>query len=72
MVHSYHTKVPPQGIEPYIEHYTRPGEVILDPFCGSGMTGVAALKLSRSIILNDLSPAAVHIAYNYCAPVDME
>ena len=71
MVHSYHTKVPPQGIEPYIEHYTRPGEVILDPFCGSGMTGVAALKLGRSIILNDLSPAAVHIAYNYCAPVDM-
>jgi len=72
MVHSYHTKVPPKGIEPYIEHYTGPGEVILDPFCGSGMTGVAALSLGRSIILNDLSPAAVHIAYNYCARVDID
>ncbi len=66
--HSYHTKVPPQGIEPYIEHYTRPGDIVLDPFCGSGMTGVAALKLGRRVILNDLSPAATHIAYNYCTP----
>ena len=41
-VHSYHTKVPPRGIVPYILHYTKPGDLILDPFCGSGMTGVAA------------------------------
>src|SRR6266446_17006 len=40
--HSYHTKVPPRGIIPYILHYTKPGDLILDPFCGSGMTGVAA------------------------------
>ncbi len=69
--HSYHTKVPPQGIVPYIEHYTEPGDLILDPFCGSGMTGVAALMTGRHAILNDLSPAAVHIAHNYCTPVDV-
>jgi hypothetical protein len=40
--HSYHTKVPPRSIIPYILHYTQPGDVVLDPFCGSGMTGVAA------------------------------
>ena len=40
--HSYHTKVPPRSIIPYILHYTRPGDIVLDPFCGSGMTGVAA------------------------------
>lgn len=70
--HSYHTKVPPQGIIPYIEHYTKPGDLILDPFCGSGMTGVAALMTGRRAILNDLSPAACHIAYNYCTPYDIE
>jgi len=69
--HSYHTKVPPQGIEPFIKHYTEPGDLILDPFCGTGMTGVAALKLGRKVILIDLSPAATFIAYNYCTPVDV-
>jgi DNA modification methylase len=69
--HSYHTKVPPQGIEPYIAHYTNPGDIVLDPFCGSGMTGVAALMKGRRAILNDLSPAAAHIAYNYCTPIDV-
>jgi predicted RNA methylase len=40
--HSYHTKVPHLAIVPSILHYTDPGDVILDGFCGSGMTGVAA------------------------------
>jgi len=38
--HAYHTKVPPRAILRYILHYTRPGDLILDGFCGSGMTGV--------------------------------
>ena len=40
--HGYHTKVPHLAIVPCILHYTRPGDVVLDGFCGSGMTGVAA------------------------------
>lgn len=89
--HSYHTKVPPRSIIPYILHYTKPGDVVLDPFCGSGMTGVAAQMCAnppedllaqfpdlkdrvgpRACILNDLSPAACHIAYNYNTPVDVD
>jgi DNA modification methylase/transposase-like protein len=41
-IHSYHTKVPPRAIIRYILHYTKPGDFVLDAFCGSGMTGVAA------------------------------
>lgn len=41
-VHAYHTKVPHLAIVPSILHYTKPGDIILDGFCGSGMTGVAA------------------------------
>ena len=86
--HSFHTKVPPEGIVPYILHYTEPGDLILDPFAGSGMTGVAAMMCTRSpsginvpsgtrtgarrAILSDLSPAACHIAYNYTHPVDVK
>ena len=42
MAHSYHTKVPYKAIMKYILHYTEPGDVIFDGFCGTGMTGVAA------------------------------
>ena len=66
--HSYHTKVPAEAIAPIIQHHTSPGDIVLDPFCGSGMTGVAALHVGRHAVLSDLSPAAVHIARNYVTP----
>ena len=108
--HSYHTKVPHKAIMRYILHYTEPGDVVFDGFCGTGMTGVAAQlcgdkttveslgykvdkdgticqqeteengksvwkpfsKLGeRRAILNDLSPAATFIAYNYNTPLDV-
>jgi DNA modification methylase/uncharacterized protein YbaR (Trm112 family) len=40
--HSYHTKVPHRAIMRYILHYTEPGDIVFDGFCGTGMTGVAA------------------------------
>lgn len=40
--HSYHTKVPHLAIVPSILHYTNPGDIVLDGFAGSGMTGIAA------------------------------
>lgn len=87
MAHSYHTKVPHKAIMRYILHYTKPGDIIYDGFCGTGMTGVAAqlcrkedLAFSygkkdiefgtRKVILNDLSPIATFISYNYNAHVD--
>lgn len=109
--HSYHTKVPHKAIMRYILHYTEPGDIIFDGFCGTGMTGVAAQmcgdrktveslgyqvqsdgtimqqetdengkthwipfsKLGvRRAVLNDLSPAATFIAYNYNTPVDVK
>lgn len=90
--HSYHTKVPHKAIMRYILHYTEPGDIIFDGFCGTGMTGVAAQMCgnpdpefkakieaempyvkwgARKAILNDLSPAATFIAYNYNTPVDV-
>lgn len=68
--HSYPTKVPAEAIEPYIEHHTRTGDLVLDPFCGSGMTGLAARRLGRHAVLNDLSFGAAHLAWNLCEPCD--
>jgi hypothetical protein len=69
-VHAYHTKVPASALVGLIEANTSPGDLVLDPFCGSGMTGVAAALCGRRAFLSDLSPAAVHIASNYTSPCD--
>lgn len=81
MAHTYHTKVPYKAIMNYIKHYTVPGDIVFDGFCGTGMTGVAAQMFGvensqtglfgekesgpRNVIVSDLSPAAQYIAFNY-------
>lgn len=40
--HAYHTKVPHSAIMRFILHYTNPGDIVFDGFCGTGMTGIAA------------------------------
>jgi len=110
MMHPYPTKVPHKAIMRYILHYTAPGDIVLDGFCGTGMTGVAAQMCAdrdvvmslgyqvkadgtilredveengrkswvsfsklgvRRAILNDLSPSATFIAYNYNTPINV-
>lgn len=68
--HTYHTKVPPQGIAGVISSYLPQGGLVLDPFAGSGMTGVAARYIGCDVILNELSPAASFIAHNFCRTVE--
>jgi hypothetical protein len=69
-MHVYWSKKPHDAIRQYIRHYTKPGEIVLDPFCGSGGTALAALLDGRKAIAIDRSPAATFIAKNYCTPVD--
>lgn len=45
--HSYHTKVPHPAIMRYLLHYTQPGDIVLDGFSGTGMTGVASLLCGK-------------------------
>jgi DNA modification methylase len=68
--HTYHTKVPPQGIAEVLMRYLPEGGLILDPFAGSGMTGVAARALGNDVILNELSPAASFISDRFTQRCD--
>ena len=52
--HSYHTKVPHKAIMRYILHYTDPGDIVFDGFCGTGMTGVAAQMCGDEQMLSAL------------------
>jgi 16S rRNA G966 N2-methylase RsmD len=72
MAHGYLTKVPVPAIMPFIEAYTQPGDVVVDPFAGSGMTGVAAAALGRRARLFDISVLGQHIGRNYVSLVDRD
>ena len=48
---------PPALIEPCILAGSRPGDVVLDPFFGSGTTGMVAQNLGRSWLGCELNPA---------------
>ena len=76
-IHGYHTKVPPKAIRTYITHYTEPGDIVFDGFCGSGMTGLAAQIYTNNLfrhnegrcaIISDLSVFASFISANYNKP----
>lgn len=54
-----------QALEPFsklVENCSRRGEVVCDPFVGSGTTGVAALRAGRQFIGCDIDPRAVSTA----------
>ena len=75
-MHTYWSKKHWAAIREYIQHYL-PEEyypkgtgIVLDCFCGSGMTGVAAMMEDRPCVLIDASPAAAFISHCYIHPVD--
>ncbi|MFA4045261.1 MAG: hypothetical protein HZRFUVUK_002071 [Candidatus Fervidibacterota bacterium] len=45
-----------------IQLYTFEGEVVLDPFMGSGATAIAALKTGRIFVGYEINPAYVELA----------
>lgn len=60
---SYHpTQKPIVLMEYFIQHYTKSTDVILDPFMGSGATGIAAVKLGRNFIGIEKEPKYFDIA----------
>ena len=53
---------PPALVEPCISSATERGDLVLDPFFGSGTTGVVALTLERRFVGIELNPDYVAIA----------
>jgi len=57
----YPAEKPPAVSEILIQQSSSPGEVVADPFMGSGSVGVAALKTGRRFCGTDVNPEAVQL-----------
>jgi len=60
-IHSFAAKLPPQLPRLFIEHLTKPGDLVLDPMVGSGTTLVECLLSKRLGVGVDIDPLAVLI-----------
>lgn len=61
-VHPYFTRRPPNVVREYVRRYSEPGDTVLDPFGGTGVTAIEAFLLGRHAIHNDLNPFANFLA----------
>ncbi|MFH0846762.1 MAG: DNA methyltransferase, partial [Chloroflexota bacterium] len=72
-IHPYYTKQPSNVVGEYIRHFCPKGGLVVDPFCGSGVTAVEALTNKCRTVCIDLDPLAVFITRQTCiAPVDLD
>lgn len=62
--HPYFTRRPPNVVLAYIGRHSTFGDVVLDPFGGTGVTAIEALLSGRRAIHNDLNPFANFITAN--------
>jgi len=60
--HQFFTKRAWNVVQAYIQNFTQPGDLVLDPFGGSGVTAIEAIILDRRAIHLDLSPLSVFLA----------
>ena len=61
LVHKYWARKPHNVVSEYIRRYSMPGEIVLDPFGGSGVTAMEAIKADRKAISVDLNPMSAFL-----------
>ena len=71
-MHRYFARRPWSVFRSLIEHYSNPGSIVLDPFCGGGVTVVEGLRLRRKVIGVDLNPLATFVTRCEILPCDLE
>jgi DNA modification methylase len=72
LMHKYWARKPHNVVGEYIEHYSKKGDIVLDPFVGSGVTAIEALKRGRKAIAIDLDPISTFITRMTLVPAGLE
>lgn len=63
-IHKYFARRPWNVFSQIINNFSNKGEIIIDPFCGGGVTVYESLKLNRKSIGCDLNPLAIFVVNN--------
>ncbi|MFH1104800.1 MAG: DNA methyltransferase, partial [Actinomycetota bacterium] len=58
----YPARFPPKFAAAAVQAFTRPGDLVLDPFVGGGTTLVEAVRLGRRAVGADINPIAVFVS----------
>jgi hypothetical protein len=67
-MHRYFARRPHTVFAHLIEHYTKPGDLVVDPFYGGGVTLVEGALVGRRVVGFDLNPMAGFITRMELAP----
>ncbi|MFC2013716.1 DNA methyltransferase [Chloroflexota bacterium] len=70
-MHKYFARRPHNVFRHLIETYTKPGEIILDCFCGGGVTLFEGLAAKRKVIAVDLNPLATFVSSSQVTRIDL-
>lgn len=71
-MHKYWSKKPFNLIHELIIKNSKEGEIVLDPFCGSGISVIEAILSNRKAVGVDLNPAAIFITKQTLMKIDPE
>ncbi len=69
-VHGYFTRQSWNVVAEYIKNFSQPGDLVLDPFGGTGVTAVEAMMNNRKSINIDTNPMAIFLVDSLIAPID--
>ena len=72
LMHKYWARKPHNVVSQYIQHYSTKDQVVLDPFGGSGVTAIEAIKAGRKAISIDLNPMSAFLIENTLSHVGPE
>lgn len=72
MMHKYFARRPWNVFSELVSHYSSPDEIVLDPFCGGGVTVIESLKLERRTVGVDVNPLATYVTEMQSRPIDLD
>ena len=72
MMHKWWARKPHNVVGDYVEAYSEKEDVVLDPFCGSGVTAAEALRRGRKAVAIDLNPVATFITKMTIIPAGID